>query len=50
MPLSFMAYRMRRCTGFSPSRTSGRARAVMTDIEYSMNDCFISQPNSEIWS
>ena len=25
-------------TGFRPSRTSGRARAVMTDMEYSMND------------
>src|ERR1035441_7931374 len=33
---------MRRCTGFSPSRTSGRARETMTDIEYSMNERSIS--------
>ena len=33
LPLSCMAYRMRRCTGLRPSRTSGSARAVMTDIE-----------------
>ena len=26
----YMAYRMRRCTGFSPSRTSGSARATIT--------------------
>ena len=25
-------YKMRRCTGFSPSRTSGNARETMTDI------------------
>jgi hypothetical protein len=25
-----IAYRMRRCTGFRPSRTSGSARDVMT--------------------
>ena len=48
MPDSFMAYRMRLWTGFRPSRTSGRARAVMTDMEYSMNDWRISWPNSEI--
>ena len=28
---SRMPYRMRRCTGFSPSRTSGSARWVMVD-------------------
>ena len=33
---SYMAYRMRRCTGFRPSRTSGRARPTMTDMAYSM--------------
>ena len=27
------AYMMRRCTGLRPSRTSGRARDTMTDIE-----------------
>src|SRR5580698_6109567 len=33
---------MRRCTGLSPSRTSGRARDMMTDIEYSRNERSIS--------
>src|SRR6266702_1186785 len=33
---------MRRCTGFSPSRTSGRARLMMTDIAYSMYEVCIS--------
>ena len=37
-PDSFIAYRMRRCTGLSPSRTSGSARATMTLIEYSRNE------------
>src|ERR1044072_5546695 len=32
-----MPYRTRRCTGLSPSRTSGRARATMTDIAQSRN-------------
>ena len=32
MPISCMAYRMRRWTGFRPSRASGRARATMTDM------------------
>ena len=32
-PMSCIAYKMRRCTGFSPSRTSGKARPMMTDIE-----------------
>jgi len=32
-PNSCMANRMRRCEGFNPSRTSGRAREIMTDIE-----------------
>ncbi len=32
IPMSYMAYRMRRCTGFSPSRASGSARATMTDM------------------
>lgn len=36
--MSAMACRMRRCTGLSPSRTSGMARDVMTDSEYAMND------------
>jgi hypothetical protein len=31
---SFIATRMRRCEGLSPSRTSGRARATMTLIAY----------------
>ena len=31
-PISFIPNRIRRCTGFSPSRTSGRARETMTDI------------------
>ena len=35
-PLSYMEYRIRRCTGFNPSRTSGRARPTMTDMAYSM--------------
>ena len=35
-PSSYMAYRMRRWTGFKPSRTSGSARPTMTDIAYSM--------------
>ena len=30
IPISFIEYRMRRCTGFRPSRTSGRARVTMT--------------------
>src|SRR5580692_6510937 len=33
---------MRRCTGLSPSRTSGSARATMTDMEYSRNERSIS--------
>src|ERR1700722_16018705 len=33
---------MRRWTGFSPSRTSGRARETMTDIEYSRKERSIS--------
>ncbi len=31
-PPSYMAYSTRRCTGFSPSRTSGSARDTMTLI------------------
>ena len=31
-PPSYMAYRIRVCTGLSPSRTSGSARPMMTDI------------------
>ena len=30
--MSCMPQRIRRCTGLRPSRTSGSARAVMTDI------------------
>src|SRR5580698_5844196 len=33
---------MRRWTGFRPSRTSGRARETMTDIEYSRKERSIS--------
>ncbi len=33
----YIAYRMRRCTGLRPSRTSGRARPVTTDIAYVRN-------------
>ena len=29
-PISFMAYRMRLCTGFRPSLTSGSALPTMT--------------------
>ena len=32
----------RRCTGLSPSRTSGMARAVITDSAYAMNESLIS--------
>src|SRR6476469_7022337 len=35
-------YRMRRCTGFRPSRTSGSARAMLPLIASSMKDDFIS--------
>jgi hypothetical protein len=31
-PISFIAYRMRRCTGFWPSQTSGRARPLTTEM------------------
>ena len=41
-PRSNMEYKIRRCTGFRPSRTSGRARATMTDMEYSRNERSIS--------
>jgi hypothetical protein len=34
MPSSCMANRMRLCTGFKPSRTSGSARPTMTDMAY----------------
>jgi len=43
-PDSFIAYRMRRCTGLSPSRTSGSARETMTLIEYSRNEL-----RSSVW-
>ena len=33
-PSSCMANRMRLCTGFRPSRTSGSARPTITDIAY----------------
>lgn len=33
-PSSCMAYKMRRCTGLRPSRTSGRARPTITDMAY----------------
>src|ERR1019366_4763055 len=35
-------YRIRRCTGFRPSRTSGSALDMMTDMEYSRNERSIS--------
>ena len=41
-PWSNIEYRMRRWTGFRPSRTSGSARETMTDIEYSRKDRSIS--------
>src|ERR1700722_828818 len=41
-PRSNIEYRIRRCTGLSPSRTSGRARETMTDMEYSRNERSIS--------
>ena len=31
-PRSRIATRIRRCDGFRPSRTSGKARLMMTDI------------------
>src|SRR5581483_1858629 len=34
-PVSHIAHKTRRWTGFMPSRTSGRARATMVDIAYS---------------
>ena len=37
-PMRSIEYRMRRCTGLSPSRTSGMARDVITDSEYARND------------
>ena len=43
---SCMVYKIRRCTGFKPSRTSGSARATMTDIEYCRKDFFISLSKS----
>src|SRR5215469_9571724 len=33
-----IAYKMRRCDGLRPSRASGNAREMITDIEYSRND------------
>ena len=33
-PSSRIANRMRRCTGFWPSQTSGNARPLTTDIAY----------------
>ena len=33
-PSSCMANKMRLCTGFSPSRTSGSARPTITDMAY----------------
>ena len=39
---SYIEYRIRRCTGLRPSRTSGSARDTMTDMEYSRNERSIS--------
>ena len=33
-PRSFIAYRIRRCTGLRPSCTSGSARPTITDMAY----------------
>src|SRR4029077_14327643 len=41
-PISCMVYSTRRCTGLSPSRTSGSARPTITDMEYSRYDRRIS--------
>src|SRR5215210_1809532 len=40
--MSCIAYRTRRCTGFRPSLTSGRARETITLIAYERNESFIS--------
>src|SRR4030095_5051262 len=34
-PIRFIVWSTRRCTGFRPSRMSGRARPTMTDIAWS---------------
>src|ERR1700688_3260713 len=39
---SYIEYRIRRCTGLSPSRTSGSARDTITDMEYSRKERSIS--------
>ena len=41
-PISSIDHRMRRCTGLSPSRTSGMALAVMTERPYAKNESLIS--------
>src|SRR5688500_7820726 len=41
-PTSSIPHRIRRCTGLRPSRTSGRARAVRTDMAYSRKERSIS--------
>ena len=43
-----MACRMRRCTGFNPSRASGSARPSMTDMAYCMQDGVSANYYSEI--
>ena len=41
-PRSFITNRILRCTGFSPSRTSGIARLVVTESAYGMKESRIS--------
>ena len=41
-PTSIIPYRIRRWTGFRPSRASGRARDTMTDMAYSRKERSIS--------
>src|SRR5215211_7575120 len=40
--MSCIAYRTLRCTGFRPSRASGKARETITLIAYERNESFIS--------
>ena len=42
-PRSFIAYKMRLCTGFRPSCTSGKARPTITDMAYCTAERIITQ-------
>src|SRR6187431_2350588 len=44
-----MSQMIRRCTGFRPSRTSGSALDMMTDIAYSRNEFSISSWSAIGW-